>query len=82
MAHRTHLRSVGAIGRMVEAGIGVAILPESALAELDGMAVRTVPLAETWARCRLALCLRSPDGLAPHARLLMAHIKEVAAGPG
>ena len=81
-AHRVRLRGVGAIGRMVEAGVGVAILPASSLAELDGMAVSTSPLAEPWARRRLALCLRRSDALSRHAQLLMRHIMTAKAFPG
>lgn len=82
LSHRIRLRSVGAIGRMVEAGIGVAILPGSTLADLDGMAVRVVSLAEPWARRHLALCLRTPDGLTPHARLLIEHVRAAATAAG
>ncbi len=77
--HRIRLRSVGAIGRMVEDGVGVAILPESTLPDLGGMAVRAVPLIEAWARRSLALCLRTPELLTPHARLLMDHLYQVPA---
>ena len=45
-----------------------------------GRAHRAV--AEAWARRRLALCLRSPDDLTPHARLLVAYIREATASPG
>jgi DNA-binding transcriptional LysR family regulator len=71
--HRIRLRGVGAIGRMVEAGVGVAILPLSVVIELERLAVRAVPLSDGWARRRLALCLRDPAGLTPHGRLLMEH---------
>lgn len=82
LSHCVRLRSVGAIGRMVEAGIGVAILPQSTLADLQGMAVRAASLAEVWAGRHLSLCLRSPDELTPHARLLMDHVRAAAAVPG
>jgi DNA-binding transcriptional LysR family regulator len=82
LSHRIRLRSVGAIGHMVEAGIGVAILPESTLADLEGMAVRAVSLAEAWARRHLALCLRSLDELTPHARLLIEHIRAATTASG
>ncbi len=75
LAYRVRLRGIGAIGRMVEAGIGVAILPESAAAELSGAALGIVPLTDAWARRRLALCLRAPEDLTPHARLLVDHIR-------
>lgn len=79
LSHRIRLRSIGAIGRMVEADIGVAILPESTLADLAGMGVHAIPLAEPWASRYLALCLRSPDELTPHARLLIEHVRTAAA---
>lgn len=82
LRHRVRLRSVGAIGRMVAAGIGVAILPQSTLADLQGMAVRAASLAEVWAGRHLALCLRSPDELTSHARLLMDHVRAAAAVSG
>ena len=82
LSHRTRLRSVGAIGRMVEAGIGVAIVPQSTLPDVAGMAVRAVSLNEAWARRRLALCLRSLDELTPPAWLLIEHIKAAAAAEG
>jgi len=78
LSHRIRLRSIGGIGRMVEAGVGVAILPESTLADLQGIAVRAVSLAETWAKRHLALCLRSPDDLTPHVRMLTEHIRATA----
>lgn len=81
LVHRTRLRSVAAIGRLVEAGIGLSILPESVRPELTGMALAAIRLAELWARRRLALCQRSPDDLSPQARLLVAHIQD-AGGEG
>ncbi len=74
LVHRVRLREAGAIGRMVAAGVGIAILPESAAAELQNPALRLIPLTNSWARRRLALCLRAPDDLTPHARLLFEHI--------
>jgi DNA-binding transcriptional LysR family regulator len=82
LEHRIRLRSIGAIGRMVADGIGVAILPESTLPELAGSAVRVVRLSDSWAQRGLALCVRNPDDLTPLARLLMAHITACAEAPG
>lgn len=78
LSYRVRLRGIGDVCRMVEAGVGVAILPESTLPELEGMAVRAVPLAEPWGRRRLALCCRDEDELSPHARLLFDHLRAVA----
>jgi DNA-binding transcriptional LysR family regulator len=79
LSYRVRLRGIGDVCRMVEAGVGVAVLPESTLPELEGMAVRAVPLAEPWGRRRLALCCRREDELSPHARLLFEHLRAVAA---
>lgn len=79
LGYRIRLRSLGAIGCLVEAGIGVAILPASAEAELAGLDIRLLPLRDGWARRRLALCLRSPDELTQAARLLAKHIRAAVA---
>lgn len=75
LQYRTRLRGVGGIGRMIAAGIGVAILPESTLADLADLSVAAVPLTDVWARRQLALCLRDPDELTAPARLLVQHIR-------
>jgi DNA-binding transcriptional LysR family regulator len=82
LADRVRLRSVRDVGRAVENGVGLAVLPESTLSELEGMAVRAMPLAETWGRRRLALCCRSVEELSPHARLLFDHLRAAAADSG
>jgi DNA-binding transcriptional LysR family regulator len=79
IACRVRLRGIRDVGRMVESGVGIAVLPESTLPELEGMALSALPLAEPWGRRGLALCCRSADELTPHARLLFDHL-EVAAG--
>jgi DNA-binding transcriptional LysR family regulator len=82
LAYRVRLRSVRDVGRAVESGIGLAVLPESTLPELEGMAVRAMPLAETWGRRRLALCCRRVEELSSHARLLFDHLRAVATDSG
>lgn len=82
LEYRIRLRSIRPIGRMVEDGVGIAILPESTAAELGSATLRVVPLADAWARRRLALCLRSREELTPHARLLLQHMTGGAAASG
>lgn len=77
--HRIRLRSVAAIGRMVQEDIGVAVLPESAAGDLNGCNVRILPLSNPWARRRLALCVRNAEHLTPPARLLFDHVRAFAA---
>jgi DNA-binding transcriptional LysR family regulator len=64
--------SFDGVRRLVEAGLGVSILPAAALAEPEAALV-TRPLAEPWALRPLALCLRQTAGLSAAARLLVQH---------
>ncbi|HVB67477.1 MAG TPA: LysR family transcriptional regulator [Acetobacteraceae bacterium] len=78
--YRIRLRAPAAIGGMVAAGIGVAILPHGVAAEVAGPGLGVVPLRDAWARRRLALCARSLDGLTPQARLLWVHLASFVSG--
>ena len=58
--------------RMVEAGVGVAILPESAAARhAHSMAIHTVALADDWALRRMQICVRQLSALPAFARDLV-----------
>jgi DNA-binding transcriptional LysR family regulator len=58
--------------RMIEAGIGVAILPESAARRhAQGMAIAIVPLSDSWAIRAMQICVRSLDALPAFARELL-----------
>jgi len=81
LTHRVRLRGIRAIGEMIQAGIGNAILPQSAAAELAGLKLCVIPLSNAWARRSLALCLRESDELTPTARLIIDHIRHFAATP-
>ena len=75
MRSRVRLRSFDAVCRMVEAGVGVGIVPETtarAVALTVGIAV--VPLADEWAVRELLLCVRSRAALPPHTGRLLAHL--------
>jgi DNA-binding transcriptional LysR family regulator len=57
---RVEVRSFEAVCRMVQAGLGVGLLPyqaASVLAQGMGLAVR--PLTETWAERRMLICVKS-----------------------
>jgi DNA-binding transcriptional LysR family regulator len=51
---RAKLRSFDGVCKMVAAGAGVAIVPESVVQSAD---VRVVPLSDSWARRDLVICL-------------------------
>jgi DNA-binding transcriptional LysR family regulator len=73
---RIRLRSFDAVCRMVEASVGVGIVPEStARAAARTLAIEAVPLADEWAVRELRLCVRSLAALPPHTRLLVDHLR-------
>ncbi|MGC5779854.1 LysR substrate-binding domain-containing protein [Methylobacterium sp. NFXW15] len=66
MRLRAQLRGFDAVCRLVEAKVGLAILPEStALRAARTLAITVVPLSDSWARRDLTLCLRDRDALPP-----------------
>jgi DNA-binding transcriptional LysR family regulator len=71
---RVRLNSFDAICRMVEVGIGIAIIPETAARRARGL--RIVRLAEPWSERTLSVCLRRRAELATPARLLVEHLEE------
>jgi molybdate transport repressor ModE-like protein len=73
---RVQLRSFDAVCRMVEAGVGVGIVPETtAQRAARTMAIRIVPLTDPWTLRDLTICIRGLDDLAPTARQLVEHLR-------
>jgi DNA-binding transcriptional LysR family regulator len=74
LRERINVASFVSVCRMVEAGLGVAILPETGVqSHLHKVAVRQ--LAEPWVERHLMLCVRrNPENLPTAARLLAAHL--------
>jgi DNA-binding transcriptional LysR family regulator len=69
MRLRAQLRGFDAVCRLVEARVGLAILPEStALRAARTLALAVVPLSDPWARRDLTLCLRELAALPPFVR--------------
>jgi molybdate transport repressor ModE-like protein len=78
---RVRLRSFDAVCRMVEAGVGVGIVPETtARSAALSLAIETVPITDDWAVRELRLCVRSLAGLPPHARALVDHLRAAEKG--
>lgn len=71
--------SYDALCLMVEAGLGIGILPR-AVAEryTKALGIRIIALNESWARRELKICVRSFDALPVAARLLVNHLKQTA----
>jgi DNA-binding transcriptional LysR family regulator len=74
--YRVQLRSVESVSMLVEAGIGLAILPEVSVAELRRPELATIPLSEPWACRRLNICARDFSALTPQASLLARQLME------
>jgi DNA-binding transcriptional LysR family regulator len=68
---RIQVTSYDALCHMVQAGLGVGVLPERiARSYAKALGLRVLPLKEPWARRSLAVCMRSYAALPPAARLL------------
>jgi DNA-binding transcriptional LysR family regulator len=72
---RVRLGGFEAVCRMVESGVGVAIVPEAAARRsAETGAIRSVPLSDAWALRHLTLCARSVSALPAHAQQLVHHL--------
>ena len=69
---RMQLGNCDAVCRMVEAGAGIAVLPESPVRRhARTMAIAMTPLADEWAFRKLQIVVRNREALSPHARDLI-----------
>ncbi|MRR33645.1 LysR family transcriptional regulator [bacterium] len=73
---RIHVNSFDALCLMVEAGLGIGIVPRGAAKPyFKGLRIRPVQLREPWATRDLKLCVRLYDALPTAARLLVDHLR-------
>lgn len=64
-----------AVCRMVEAGLGVGVMPDLvALNYTPAMAIEMVKLDEPWAARQLNICVRDMNALSAAAGLLVRHL--------
>jgi DNA-binding transcriptional LysR family regulator len=76
---RARLNNFDAIGEMVAAGIGVAVMPEVAAKRCArSMKINVVRIRDPWANRRLAICARSFKSLPRPAKLLADHLRAAA----
>ena len=67
------------VRRMVEAGLGVAILPATAAQPYAAaMRIGLRPLSDPWAARPLVIVTRAPQTLSAAARVLIAHLTRPA----
>ncbi|MNG13944.1 LysR substrate binding domain protein [compost metagenome] len=76
---RIHVPSFDAVCRMVQADMGIGILPRKAF-ELFGQSLGlcAVALRDEWAERELLLVVRDHASLSPVSRLLFEHLREPA----
>ncbi|WP_460452219.1 LysR family transcriptional regulator [Alsobacter sp. SYSU BS001988] len=68
--------------RMVEAGLGVAVMPKGVVASaVEKGRVVAVPLTDDWAHRRLSICVRGGRDLAAPARRMLKHLTAAASEP-
>jgi DNA-binding transcriptional LysR family regulator len=79
MRFRARLNNFDAIGQMVAAGIGVAVMPEVAARRCArSMKINVVRIRDSWANRRLAICARSFKALPKPAQQLVEHLRKSA----
>jgi DNA-binding transcriptional LysR family regulator len=79
---RIHVPGFDAVCRMVQAGMGLGMIPDRAFAVLsEGMALRAVPLRDDWAERELKIVLRSTRDLSASGRLFFNHLLAAAQNP-
>lgn len=72
---RIHVPGFDAVCRMVQSGLGVALIPDRAFEVVSaGMGLAAVPLVDDWASRTLKIVVRDPRGLSPATRLLVDHL--------
>jgi len=69
---RIQVRGFAAVCRMVAAGVGIGMVPRSAVPA--GESVQTVEITDAWAPRDLQLCVRTLVALNPAARALFDHL--------
>jgi DNA-binding transcriptional LysR family regulator len=67
---RIQVRSFSAVCRMVAAGVGIGMVPRSAV----GDGIKTIEITDPWAPRDLQLCVRSRAALSPAATALFDHL--------
>lgn len=80
--YRAVVSTFDASMRCVRANLGISVVPrEVAEPVAESLGIRVVPLTDTWAQRRFALCFQEKARLSPAARLLVAHLQAAAEAP-
>jgi DNA-binding transcriptional LysR family regulator len=73
---RARVTSFEAVCRMVEAGVGLGIVPEASARRCGrGMSIEIIRLSDPWAKRRLAICVNRLGALPVPAQRLVDHLR-------
>ncbi|HEX4986758.1 MAG TPA: LysR substrate-binding domain-containing protein [Burkholderiales bacterium] len=79
---RVQVHSFAALCKIIEAGLGVGVMPEGAAKPfVAAKQLRAVRLGDPWATRRMYVCVRDYDALPAIARRLVDHLRRTKAGP-
>jgi DNA-binding transcriptional LysR family regulator len=83
LRHRIQLGNFESICRLVENGVGVAVLPESAARRFQrSMRVRLLRITDAWAVRKILICVNDLDRLPSSTRRLVEHLARLGAASG
>ena len=76
MKARVQLRSFDAVCRLVEAGVGVGVVPQTTAGRAARtMSLAVIDLADDWALRELTIVVRAEAELRPYARELVESLR-------
>lgn len=79
---RIYLHSFAALCKMIEAGLGIGVLPQGAARPfVAAMQLRMIRLSDPWATRRMVVCVRDYAALPAISRKLVDHLRRAAARP-
>jgi DNA-binding transcriptional LysR family regulator len=74
---RIHVPGFDAVCRMVQANMGVGMIPDRAFDVVGaGMGLRSIRLRDKWARRQLKIVVRNPRALSGTGRLVFEHLRD------
>jgi DNA-binding transcriptional LysR family regulator len=71
---RVQVKSFDIVARMIQAGLGLGVLPDGTAPTFAPMGLRYVALTDAWARRRMYVCVRQYASLPAPARQLVDHL--------
>lgn len=78
--YRAEVSTFEAALRVVRSGLGIGVVPQEVAEPLAAaFDLRIIPLTDTWAERRFAICFQDEHSLSPAARLLAEHLAEAGA---